>query len=132
MSILFPNGPAQYADDLTRTNDDGLPLYSEPKAPLLGTERPTALPAPKPAAQHHAEQMPPTSYVIAPAPAQVVNVAAPAPAPIVNVTNVQRASFRRTAHVFHLLLTLLTGGLWLIVYLPLVISRHGQNRKNGY
>ena len=126
MSTFFPNGSAQHADDAGRQASGQMPPTSRVAAPA-----PTALPAPKPAAQHHAEQMPPASYA-APAPAQVVNVAAPAPAPIVNVTNVQRASFRRTAHVFHLLLTLLTGGLWLIVYLPLVISRHGQNRKNGY
>lgn len=53
------------------------------------------------------------------------------PAPVtVNVIN--RASYRQTHHVAHAILTLLTGGLWLVVWIPRAIGNGRVNRKNGY
>lgn len=45
-------------------------------------------------------------------------------APSTTVVINQRAQFKPTNHALHIVLTLLTGGLWLLVYIPLAIS-HG-------
>lgn len=46
-----------------------------------------------------------------------------APSIVIN----QRAQYRATNHVAHVILSLLTGGLWLFVYIPLVITRSVAN-----